>query len=144
MGFPHETYELAFDTIEINRQIDSADRNAYAFTPFAGTPLRKICNDLGYTKETDIVHSIFVNGSLLKMPQFPQEKINGLLKTFNLYVKFPKSRWPEIKKAEANTPEANKIFYRLKEEFMENFWKSSDHDFEEASMEKNLGAPMNQ
>ena len=90
MGFPHETYELAFDTIEINRAIDSTDRNAYAFTPFSGTPLRMECERLGYVKKDDIVHSIYVNGSLLNMPQFPQKQINGLIKTFNMYVKFPK------------------------------------------------------
>jgi len=140
MGFPHETYELAFDTIRINRQIDSSDRNAYAFTPFAGTPLRNECNRLGYTKETDIVHSIFVNGSLLKMPQFPQKKINGLLKTFNLYVKFPESRWPDIRKAEEDTPEANKIFQELKEEYVQKFWNSSAHDFENAANENTTGA----
>ena len=142
MGFPHETYDLAFDTIELNRNIDSTDRNAYAFTPFAGTPLRAICNQLGFVKETDIVHSIFVNGSLLNMPQFPQKKINNLLKVFNMYVKFPKSRWPEIKLAEEETPEANRIFENLKKEYMARFWGMSEN-FEEAAMEKSAGAPMN-
>jgi len=144
MGFPYETYEMVFDTIRVNRQIEANDRNAYAFTPFTGTPLRKICNDLGYTKETDIVHSIFVNGSLLKMPQFPQARINGLLRTFNLYVKFPLSRWPEIKQAEQSTLEGNRIFNELKDEFMDRFWNKDDQDFEEAAMEKTMGAPMNQ
>jgi hypothetical protein len=140
MGFPHETYDLAFDTIELNRNIDSTDRNAYAFTPFAGTPLRAICNQLGFVKETDIVHSIFVNGSLLNMPQFPQKKINNLLKVFNMYVKFPKSRWPEIKLAEEETPEAEKIFDGLKKEYMARFWGMSEN-FEEAAMEKVAGVP---
>ena len=144
MGFPHETYELAFDTIELNRQIDSADRNAYAFTPFAGTPLRTICNELGYTKESDVVHSIFVSGSLLEMPQFPREKIRGLLRTFNLYVKFPKSRWPDIKRAEENTPEGNRIFNELKAEFVERFWSHEDEDFEASAQEKSFGVPMSQ
>jgi radical SAM superfamily enzyme YgiQ (UPF0313 family) len=141
MGFPYETYDLAFDTIELNRHIDSVDRNAYAFTPFAGTPLREECNKLGYLKETDIVHSIFVNGSLLEMPQFPKEKINGLLKTFNLYVKFPKSRWPDIKKAEEETQEGQKIFTELKAEFIDRFWKQTDN-FEKSAMENTMEAPV--
>ncbi len=133
MGFPHETYDLAFDTIEINRQVDAADRNAYAFTPFAGTPLREICNGLGYLTDKDIVHSIFVNGSLLNMPQFPKEKINGLVKTFNLYVNFPKSRWSEIRRAEEETPEGNRIFSALKEEFIARFWNKESTSFEDAN-----------
>jgi hypothetical protein len=144
MGFPYETYELAYDTIELNRHIDATDRNAYAFTPFAGTPLRAICNALGFTKETDILHSIFVNGSILNMPQFTREQINGLLRTFNMYVKFPKSRWPDIKKAESDTPEGNRIYHDLKDEFMTRFWKEESHNFENAAEEKSLGAPMNQ
>lgn len=143
MGFPYETYELAMDTIELNRHIDAADRNAYAFTPFAGTPLRETCNKLGFTKENEIVHSIFVNGTSLHMPQFPKEQIDGLLKTFNLYVKFPKSRWPDIKKAEKDTPEGNKVYNELKEEFIHKFWDATSQNFEEAAQEKNMGAPMN-
>jgi len=142
IGFPHETYDLAFDTVKFNRLINSSDRNAYAFTPFAGTPLRAICNQLGLTKEDDIVHSIFVNGSLLKMPQFPQEQINSLVKTFNLYVKFPESRWPDIKRAEDETPEGLKIFNELREEFVDKFWDDSGDDFEQAAMGNALGAPM--
>lgn len=143
MGFPYETYDLAFDTIEINRQIDSADRNAYPFTPFAGTPLRATCEQLGFVKPTDIVRSMVTNGSLLDMPQFPQEKVNSLVKTFNMYVKFPKSRWSDIRKAEEDTPEGQKIYNDLKKEFVGMFWNKSDTNFEEASLEK-TGQPMSQ
>ena len=124
---------MAFDTIEINRQIKASDRNAYPFTPFAGTPLRELCNKLGYLSDNDIVHSIFVNGSLLNMPQFPKEKINGIIKTFNLYVNFPKSRWSDIKRAEADTPEGNRMFNELKEEFVDRFWKKESTSFEDAN-----------
>ena len=50
LGFPHETRELAFDTIEFNRKVNANDRNAYAFTPFHGTPLRNECENLGFLK----------------------------------------------------------------------------------------------
>ncbi len=132
MGFPHETYELAFDTIEINRQIAASDRNAYAFTPFAGTPLRELVNKLGLLKADDIVNCIFVKGSILNMPQFPREQISGLLKTFNMYVNFPKSRWPDIKKAEEDSLEGRKIFDELKEEYVQRFWKVTN-SFEDAN-----------
>ena len=122
IGFPGETYELAFDTVRLNRQIDSADRNAYAFTPFHGTPLREECERLGYVKPEDLVKSVVSEGSILDMPQFPKAQVDGLIRTFNMYVKFPESRWPEVKKAEGNTPEGNKIYNRLKEEFVAAFF----------------------
>lgn len=135
MGFPSETYELAFDTIELNRQIDATDRNAYPFTPFHGTPLRRTCEEMGFLKHEDIVRSLVVNGSLLNMPDFPQQRVNGLVRTFNMYVKFEKSRWPEIKQAEEDTPSGNAVYARLKEEFMQQFWAAEDEDFEAAAMD---------
>jgi len=142
-GFPHETRELFFDTIRLNRQIYSSDRNAYPFTPFHGTPLRYVSESLGFLKYEDIVQSVVVGGSILDMPQFPRKEIEGLVKTFNLYVKFPESRWPEIKKAEEDTPQGRKIFHELKGEFIERFWDTDSENFESAALENSLGVPMN-
>jgi anaerobic magnesium-protoporphyrin IX monomethyl ester cyclase len=118
IGFPEETYDLAFDTIELNRHIQADDRNAYPFTPFHGIPLRDDCDRLGYTKYEDIVESLVATGSLLDMPQFPKKKVDGLCKTFNLYVAFPKERWPEIKIAEDDTTEGQQAYQKLKEEYL--------------------------
>lgn len=136
MGFPHETYDLAFDTIRINREFDADDRNAYSFTPFAGTPLRKVCEDLGYIKSDVVVKSMVSDGSVLNMPQFSREKVMGLIKTFNMYVNFPESRWPEIKKAEAETKEGIKIYNNLKQEYIDKFWDQDSTSFERASSQE--------
>ena len=125
IGFPHETRELAFDTIRLNRTFNADDRNAYPFTPFTGTPLRKVCEELGFVKNTDIVRSMVANGSILNMPQFNRNDVNGLCKTFNMYVNFPENRWPEIEKAEGNSKESQLIYENLKEEFIEKFWEKS-------------------
>lgn len=142
LGFPHEDYNLAFDTIRLNRQINSTDRNAYPYTPFHGTPLRAECENLGLLKNEDIVQSMVASGSILDMPQFPKRQVNGLAKTFNFYVKFPESRWPEIKLAEEETASGRKVFDGLKKEFTERFFNVSGN-FEAASLEKSGGAPMN-
>ena len=57
------------------------------------------------------------------MPQFPRVEVNKLCKTFNFYVKFPKSKWKHIKKAEENTIEGKKIYEDSKNEFVDKFWK---------------------
>jgi hypothetical protein len=52
----------------------------------------------------------------------------GLRKCFVLYVAFPKSRWADIRRAEADTPEGNRIFEELKREYMERYFKApKDH-----------------
>ena len=48
IGFPDETRELIFDTIELNRQMNFDTTNAYAFTPFHGTALYDYCLKKGY------------------------------------------------------------------------------------------------
>ncbi|SVC58229.1 uncharacterized protein METZ01_LOCUS311083, partial [marine metagenome] len=39
MGYPDETRELIFDTIELNREISTATINAYLYNPYKGTEL---------------------------------------------------------------------------------------------------------
>lgn len=133
LGFPDETYELAFDTIRLNRTFEADDRNAYAFTPFAGTPLRDVCERQGLIDKKTIVRSLLTSGSFLNMPQFPPEQISGLTKTFNMYVRFPESRWPEIKQAESETPEGKRIYAALRDEFVQRFFSAENASFEEAS-----------
>ena len=125
LGFPYENRKLAFDTIKLNITFEADDRNAYPFTPFTGTPLRKVCEKLGFVKNTDIVKSMVANGSILNMPQFNRNNVNGLCKTFNMYVKFPENRWAEIKTAEGDSVESNIIYNNLKEEFIDKYWKKS-------------------
>ena len=50
----------------------------------------------------------------MDMPQFNQKEINGLVRTFNMYCRFPESKWNKIRKAEEETPEGNKMYEELK------------------------------
>lgn len=124
IGFPTETPELVMDTIETNRKIDAADRGVAFFSPFHGTPLREMSERLGYIKPETITISLLA-GSILDMPQFTREQIYGKVRTFNMYVKFPKSRWDEISEAEKLTPEGDRIWRKLREEFIAIYFKDS-------------------
>ena len=127
-GFPHETKKLAFDTIELNRQFDSDNQNMATFVPFHGTPLRKMCEDLGYIKHETITKCLTEDESSLNMPQYPPHEIKEIKKCFNLYVKFPKDRWKEIEKAEKDDVEGQKIYNELKEEFLEKYMPAPNAD----------------
>ena len=125
IGFPDETYDLAMDTVEINRQIDSFSLSCATFAPFKGTILRTLAEKRGYV-DSEIISPPNASWSILDMPKFPKEKIFGLQRVFVMYSKFPKSRWPEIKKAEALTPEGDGILENLKEEFLQTYFKDSE------------------
>jgi anaerobic magnesium-protoporphyrin IX monomethyl ester cyclase len=124
MGFPMETKELAMDTVELNRHIDADSANAYSFSPFHGTPLRKICEEMGFCKSGMIARSV-TKPTLLNMPQFPPEAIEGLRRCFILYVKMPKTRWRDIEKAEKFTPEGDRIWSELRDECAEKYMNFS-------------------
>jgi len=117
-GFPHETRELAMDTVELNRRIQSDNQNIYSFVPFHGTPLRRVCEDLGLITPDEITKCL-TDVPSIKLEQYPPHEIEGLKKCFVLYVKFPKNRWKDIRRAEADTPEGNRIFEEFKQEYME-------------------------
>ena len=123
IGFPLETRELAMDTIEINRKIASDNANCYSYSPFHGTPLREMAEELGFCDSKLIARSL-TKPTLLNMPQFPPQAIEGLRRCFILYVKMPKNRWPEIQEAEALTPQGDKIWQDLRDECAEKYMKS--------------------
>ena len=126
-GFPKETKKLAFDTIDLNRHIDADNANIHTFVPFHGTSLRKLCEQLGYIKPETITKCI-VSDPVMNMPQYPIHEIKGITKCFNLYVKFPKDRWPEIEKAEKDDKESQKIFENLSAEYLEKYMPEPNAD----------------
>lgn len=126
IGFPTETRELAFDTIELNRHFKSDGVNAYSYTPFHGTPLRKLSEELGYVNKDELARCI-THPTMIAMPHFTKEAIEGIRRCFVLYVKMPKERWPGIRKAEALTPEGDQIFRKLKDECLEKYMHYGDY-----------------
>lgn len=142
MGFPHETRELTFDTIELNRNFFPDSANAYSFSPFHGTPLRQIAEEAGFIEKGLIARSV-TKPTMLNMPQYTQQQIEGLRRCFILYVKLPKSRWKEIEKAEALTPEGDMIWEKLRDEVAAEFestkWGSDSKKAEDDQVLEHYG-----
>jgi radical SAM superfamily enzyme YgiQ (UPF0313 family) len=133
IGFPDETRELAFDTIEINRCFKSDSISCSILVPFHGTELREYAEAKGYIKPGVICSVSNANDSILTMPQWDREDISRLRSVFAMYVKFPKSRWPEIARAETD-PE---LYAELSAQFVEMCWSNPrgriDEDLAEAA-----------
>ena len=96
IGLPFDTRETIFDTIELNRQADPDSFSVTMLEPYRGTPIRKMCEDQGLDPNQEITWN---------KPQFipkgmTYDELKGLHRTFPLYVRFPKDRWEEIRRAE--------------------------------------------
>lgn len=131
IGFPDETRDLVFDTIELNRLIPSDTLSCSIFVPFHGTELRKMAIQRGYL-HPDTICPTNSDDTVLKMPPpyLSGEEMKKIRRVFTMYIKFPKERWPEIKQAEEFTPEGNKIWERLRDEYIKTFLSTPDGDIE--------------
>jgi radical SAM superfamily enzyme YgiQ (UPF0313 family) len=121
IGFPDETRELIFDTIEVNRQINPTTINCFLFTPYKGTYLQKYCVEKGYLADDDKVHQL-VDGAELKMPSITYQELKGLQRTFPLYAKMPKAEWDKIRIAEKFDEAGNQIFQQLRKVYYERYF----------------------
>lgn len=121
VGFPDETRELAFDTINLNRSIKADSINAYFYTPYRGTPLRQYCIDKRYLDPNTKIKNPMMD-TMLRMPQFPAMEIRGLVRTFPLYVKMPKRYFGKIKIAERFDPDGEDAFAELREIFYKEYF----------------------
>lgn len=118
IGFPGETRELVFDTIELNREVPAASMSCSIFMPYHGTMLHQSAVAQGYISD-DIICPSNNDEAIMNMSSMSKEEIMGLSHTFVLYARFPKSRWPEIRLAEALTDEGRAILKKLQQEYME-------------------------
>jgi len=125
IGLPEETPELIMDTIELNRNLpdEIVAAGCFIFAPYWGTPLRQIAIDKGYMSK-DLICTGTSNtsgSSVLDMPQLSVKEIDGFMRTFSFYVKFPKDRWKDIDIARSFDKKGNAMFEKLKDEYSEKY-----------------------
>lgn len=122
VGFPFETREIAMETVKLNRRLPRPDNTSCAiFTPFYGTVARDVAVEAGFM-DPDLIAPGITEDSVLSMPEFPADEIRKFRRAFALYVGFPEERWPEIRRAEEETPEGNTLLARLQAEYRETFF----------------------
>jgi len=120
VGYPDETRSLIFDTIELTRKLKCNDINAYTFTPYHGTLLRQLCEQKNYIDKESLSH-IYATDSMLDMPTISKAEIKGLIKTFVLYSRLPRSYWGDIKLAESETDKGIEKYKELMSLYQKNF-----------------------
>jgi len=112
IGFPDETREMVFETIELNRCFTANSHSVSVFQPFRGTQLHEYAVRMGYYPQTALCGSSF-SESVLDMPSLSRDDIKGLYRTFNLYRTLDKALWPKIRTAENFDDEGNMAFEQL-------------------------------
>jgi radical SAM superfamily enzyme YgiQ (UPF0313 family) len=130
IGFPDETREMIFDTINLlrkaieNKKIDITITTS-TYVPCGGASLRQYCLDNNYFDENEYINmplGSFHKGAYLKMPQISQDSIKGLLRCFPLYVKMPITLWNDIQGAENFDEYGNALFNGLRSIYWEKYF----------------------
>ena len=129
IGMLDETIDLIFNTINFVRMLpDDVDTSgAFIWAPYHGTGLRDIAVEKGYVHDDTIVDMAYFSKSILKMPTISADEIEGLARTFSFYVKFPESRFSEIKTAESVNQVAKEKWQDLSNEF-DSKWRYHQKD----------------
>ncbi|HZX48158.1 MAG: hypothetical protein A2Z47_04450 [Thermodesulfovibrio sp. RBG_19FT_COMBO_42_12] len=101
IGFPGETRENVFETINLNRRIGTSTCNVYILFPYPGTPIQKEFNIPVRGDDGKIMP--VSKAKELGLSRMSPDELEGLQNTFNLYLNLPEALWPVIKMAEANS-----------------------------------------
>ena len=112
IGFPTETREEIFETINLCRRINSDINSVAIFQPLPGVPLTQTCIEKGYITGLEPLET-FTSTSVLRMSQISSEEISNLRRVFLLYAKLPKEYYSDIEKCERDYGNNKELFDKL-------------------------------
>jgi len=122
IGFPDETRELIFDTIELNRRINPKTHNCFMMNPYKGTWMYEYCVKEGLL-EPEAVSKQLIGGKDIKYRYMTKEELLGLQRTFPLYVKFDKNLWDTVRYAEEDSLIGNASFDALRLVYIDKYYR---------------------
>lgn len=113
IGFPGETRENVFETIELNRKLGTQSCNVYILFPYPGTAIQQEY-EIPLRLPDGKILPVSEAKNLGLSAMLPAE-LEGLQNTFNLYLTLPKDLWRIIELAEHEEGCGPDIFAVLKE-----------------------------
>lgn len=125
IGFPTETREEVFETIELVRSVNVDVSIMSVFFPFKGTPLRELCIKKGYITGDEPARS-FTEGPILMNQPMSSKEIVELRRCYALYTKLPKEYYPQIELCEKDYENHQALFQELVSLVNESFYRSWD------------------
>lgn len=125
IGFPTETREEAFQTINFIRDLDLDISIMSIFYPFVGTPLREYCIKNGYITG-DEKTATFTDPPILKnQPMSPMEVYN-IRRVYSLYSRLPKEYFSQIELCEKDFDNHIDLYRDLISLMYKSYYKSWD------------------
>ncbi|MFC1852333.1 B12-binding domain-containing radical SAM protein [candidate division CSSED10-310 bacterium] len=88
IGFPTETEETLFKTIDLNKKLQPDEIFVSIFQPYQGTPIYNKCQEEGLLKNNS-VSSYFAPHTLLRLKHISEERLLYLYKVFRNFVHSP-------------------------------------------------------
>lgn len=128
INFPNETRQMIFETIALNRKIVHDYTNidisltVSSFVPCGGSQLQNYCIEQKLFDLDEYLRNppnTFHGGFWMKNKNLTTEELQGLYRTFPLYVRLPTHYFSEIEKSEKSTLDGNVIYNNLKD----IYWK---------------------
>ncbi|MCT8976127.1 cobalamin-dependent protein [Clostridium sp. CX1] len=104
IGFPTETREEVFETINLVRKINPYLSIMSIFFPFVGVPLREYCIKNGFITGNEMART-FTEQSILRNQKMTPMEISNFRRVYSLYVNLPRKYFAEIEECEKNFDE---------------------------------------
>ena len=127
VGFPDETREMMFDTIELNRTFQANSHSCSIFQPYHGTYLHTYCVSNGIFEKNQLAEDL-TYATPLKQKHITHKEIEGVAKCFILYTKLPKKMYDFIKIAEKDDPQGNKMYEELLMLYKRDYARNAESD----------------
>jgi len=111
IGLPGETREDIFKTIKFNKSLNIEAANVYIIYPYPGTSIHKKYKINIFDNSGDII--TVSQASSFHLAEIEPKEVEGLWKTFNLYMRLPEKLWPIIELSEGESNAAKELYSRL-------------------------------
>ena len=112
IGFPTETREEVFETIDLCSKVKSDVDSVSIFQPYSGLPMTNLAKSNGWIKEGAQIPT-FTESSIIDQPTLTSKQVSNLRRVFMLYAKLPKTYWQEIRKCEDDYSNNKDLFKKL-------------------------------
>ena len=123
IGFPTETREEVFETINLIRSLKLDISIMSVFFPFKGVPLRKYCIEKGYITGKEKART-FTDASMLKNQPMSRDEITNLRRTYGLYTRLPEEYFPQIELCERDYEHHKTLFNELVSILQRDYYNS--------------------
>jgi anaerobic magnesium-protoporphyrin IX monomethyl ester cyclase len=100
IGLPTETRENVFETIRINKKAGVKATNVYIIYPYPCTEINIKYNINIFDRNSEIIP--VSKASTFALSHMEPVEVEGLLRTFEFYVRLPEDKWEEVRRAEGS------------------------------------------